>query len=127
MFVVVFAIAEDVFPRLVCFSAWAVFVLVGVESSTVFTTVKTLTANTMGTRPPPPPPPPTFWEWLIRTRQVANAFPHLESVVRGSLTCLNVVWVSHSRLFRLLASELGYRKPHATIQSTLNSSVLQRI
>ena len=39
MFVVVFAIAEDVFPRLVCFSAWAVFVLVGVESSTVFTCV----------------------------------------------------------------------------------------
>jgi len=39
--------------------------------------------------------------------QVANAFPHPESVVSGSLACLDVVWVS-SHLFRLLLYLLNY-------------------
>ena len=44
----------------------------------------------------------TIWERLRRILQIANAFPHLESVVSGSLACLDVVWVSHSsRVFRL--------------------------
>ena len=68
--------------------------------------------------------PLTFWERLIGILQVANAFPHLESVVSGSLACLDVVWVSHGRLFGLLlSSELGYRKPQPTIQPTLSSRI----
>jgi len=44
--------------------------------------------------------PPTIWEQLRVILQVVNAFPHLESVVSGSLACLNAVWVSHSRFFQ---------------------------
>ena len=39
MFSVVFAVAEDMFPRLVCFSARAAFVFLGVEASAKLTRV----------------------------------------------------------------------------------------
>jgi len=50
----------------------------------------------------------------------ADAFPPLKSAVGGLVACLDVVEVSHSRLFKLLCPELYHRQPQA-IRKTIKT------
>jgi len=50
----------------------------------------------------------------------ADAFPPLKSAVGGLVACLDVVQVSHSRLFRLLCPELCHRQLQA-IRKTIKT------
>jgi len=50
----------------------------------------------------------------------ADAFPPLKSAVGGLVACLDVVQVSHSRLFKLLCPERFHRQPQA-IEKTIKT------